>query len=214
VDVGCGDKWSDKLRRIYGIEPAGPLPGGPGSVTDVILTHLHFDHAGGISRRVPGDDGEVEACYPNARVHLQEANWEVARAPGPRERASYLAENVALLERTPPLLARGSAELAPGLWVHRSDGHTRGLQWVEVRGGGTTVAYPSDLIPTSRHLPIPYAMGYDLHVELLLEEKAELLRRAVAEDWIVVFVHDPDIPAARIKIDERGHYAVREAVEL
>jgi glyoxylase-like metal-dependent hydrolase (beta-lactamase superfamily II) len=214
VDVGCGDKWSDKLRRIYGIEPAGPLPGGPESVTDVILTHLHFDHAGGISRRVPGADGEVEPCYPNARVHLQAANWDVARTPGPRERASYLAENLAVLERTPPVLARGSAELAPGLWVHRSDGHTRGLQWVEVRGGGTTIAFPSDLIPTSRHLPIPYAMGYDLHVELLLEEKAELLRRAVAEDWIVVFVHDPDIPAARIKIDERGHYAVREAVEL
>jgi len=214
VDVGCGDKWSDKLRRIYGIEPAGPLPGGPGSVTDVILTHLHFDHAGGLSRRVPGAGQEVEPCYPGARVHLQEANLEVARTPGPRERASYLAENLAVLERTPPALARGSAELVPGLWVHRSDGHTRGLQWVEVRGGGTTIAFPSDLIPTSRHLPVPYAMGYDMHVELLLEEKAEFLRRAVAGDWIVVFVHDPDVPAARIKVDERGHYAVREAVEL
>jgi glyoxylase-like metal-dependent hydrolase (beta-lactamase superfamily II) len=213
VDVGCGDKWSDKLRRIYGIEPAAPTDGGPAGITDVILTHLHFDHAGGISRRGGGSQ-EIEPCYPGARVHLQEANWDLARAPGPRERASYLAENVALLERTPPVLARGSAELVPGLWVHRSDGHTRGLQWVEMRGEGATVAYPSDLIPTSRHLPIPYVMGYDMHVELLLEEKTELLRRAVAEDGIVVFVHDPDIPAARIKVDERGHFAVREAVEL
>lgn len=85
---------------------------------------------------------------------------------------------------------------------------------VEVRGGGTTVAFPSDLVPTSRHLPLPYAMGYDMNVEKLLEEKQEFLRRAVAEDWIVVFVHDPDVAAARIKLDERGHYAVREVVEI
>ena len=214
VDVGCGDKWSEKQRRIYGIEPAGPLPGGPAAVTDVILTHLHFDHAGGLSRRVPGADGGVEPCYPRARAHLQEANLDLARAPGPRERASYLPENLAVLERIPLELARGSAELVPGLWVHRSDGHTRGLQWVEVRGDGATVAFPSDLVPTSRHLPLPYAMGYDMNVERLLEEKAEFLRRAVAGDWIVVFVHDPEVPAARIRVDERGHYAVREAVTL
>ena len=73
---------------------------------------------------------------------------------------------------------------------------------------------PSDLIPTARHLPLPYAMGYDMNVERLLEEKQEFLRRAVAEDWIVVFVHDPDVPAARIRVDERGHYAVREVVEV
>jgi len=212
VDVGCGDKWSDKVRAIYGVEPVVPPPRA-GEITDVILTHLHFDHAGGLSRRVGGTT-DLEPCYPGARVHLQEANLEVARAPGPRERASYLKENLAILERVPPVLTRGSAEIVPGLWVHRSDGHTRGLQWVEVRGEGGTVAFPSDLIPTSRHLPIPYAMGYDMHVEQLLEEKAEFLRRAVAEDWIVVFVHDSDVPAARVKVDERGHYAVREAVEL
>jgi glyoxylase-like metal-dependent hydrolase (beta-lactamase superfamily II) len=216
VDVGCGDKWSEKLRRIFGVEPVVPLPvgGEPAEVTDVILTHLHFDHAGGLSRYVPGSDGEVESCYPGARVHLQADNYDTARAPGPRERASYLRENLAVLERSPLELARGGREIVPGLRVHASDGHTRGLHWVEVRGGGTTVAFPSDLIPTSRHLPLPYAMGYDMNVERLLEEKQEFLRRAVAEDWIVVFVHDPDIPAARIKLDERGHYAVREAVEL
>jgi glyoxylase-like metal-dependent hydrolase (beta-lactamase superfamily II) len=213
VDAGCGDKWSDKQRSIYGVEPVVPPPGAA-EVTDVILTHLHFDHAGGLSRHAAGAGQEVEPCYPGARAHLQEANWDLARAPGPRERASYLAENFAVLERAPLALIQGSAEIVPGLWVHRSDGHTRGLQWVEVRGGGATVAFPSDLIPTSRHLPLPYAMGYDMNVEQLLVEKQEFLRRAVAGDWIVVFVHDPDVPAARIKVDGRGHYAVREAVEL
>jgi glyoxylase-like metal-dependent hydrolase (beta-lactamase superfamily II) len=216
VDVGCGDKWTAKLRRIFGVEPVTPLPldGDLSAVTDVLLTHLHFDHAGGLSRYVSGSEGEVEACYPGARVHLQADNYDTARAPGPRERASYLRENLAVLERSPLELARGSRELVPGLWVHPSDGHTRGLQWVEVRAPGTTVAFPSDLIPTSHHLPLPYAMGYDMNVEKLLEEKQEFLRRAVAEDWIVVFVHDPIVPAARIKLNERGHYAVREIVEL
>ena len=213
VDVGCGDKWSDKLRRIFGVEPVTPVPAAA-DVTDVILTHLHFDHAGGLSRRVPGREDEVEPCYPGARVQLQTSNYETAREPGPRERASYLKENLSVLDRVPLELARGRREIVPGLWVHPSDGHTRGLQWIEVRGGGATVAFPSDLIPTSRHLPLPYAMGYDMNVEKLLEEKHEFLRRAVAEDWIVVFVHDPDIPAARIKLDDRGHYAVREVVEI
>jgi glyoxylase-like metal-dependent hydrolase (beta-lactamase superfamily II) len=216
VDVGCGDKWSAKLRRIFGVEPVTPLPAGdgPGDVTDVVLTHLHFDHAGGLSRYVPGSDGEVETCFPGARVHLQADNYETARAPSVRERASYLQENLVVLERVPLELARGSRELVPGLRVHPSDGHTRGLQWIEVSGGGATVAFPSDLIPTARHLPLPYAMGYDMNVERLLEEKQEFLRRAVAGEWIVVFVHDPDIPAARIRLDERGHYAVREVVEF
>jgi glyoxylase-like metal-dependent hydrolase (beta-lactamase superfamily II) len=214
ADVGCGDKWSEKQRRIYGIEPAGPLPDGPESVTDVILTHLHFDHAGGLSRRVAGSDDAVEPCYPRARHHVQEANLEVARAPGPRERASYLAENIGVLAQVTLEVARGDAELAPGIRVHRSDGHTRGLQWVEARGTRAVVAFPSDLVPTSRHLPVPYAMGYDMHVERLVAEKAAFLRRAVEEDWIVVFVHDAEVPAARIRLDEKGHYAVREAVRL
>lgn len=130
VDVGCGGKWPEKLRRIYGIEPAPPAEAGfdPASVTDIILTHLHFDHAGGISRNAPGAPGDVELCYPDARVHVQRDNHENARDPNLRERASYLKENVLVLDRARLELARGSREIVPGLWVHQADGHTRGLQ--------------------------------------------------------------------------------------
>jgi glyoxylase-like metal-dependent hydrolase (beta-lactamase superfamily II) len=216
VDAGNGDKWTDRFRRIYTIE--GPAPGEPAldsaAVTDIIITHLHFDHAGGMSRFAPGGSREIELCYPAARIYVQADNVETARRPNPRERASYLKEDVLAVERSRLDLTRGTREIYPGVWVHQANGHTRGLQWVEVKDGEKTIAYPSDMIPTSRHLPLPYMMGYDMCVETLLAEKEDFLRRAVENDWLVVFEHDPDVPAARIRLDARGHFAVREIVRV
>jgi glyoxylase-like metal-dependent hydrolase (beta-lactamase superfamily II) len=216
VDAGPGDRWTDKLRRIYDIRP-GPEgePGlDPESVTDVILTHLHFDHARGIFRQRPGAEGEVDLRYPGARIHVQAANYETAQMPNARERASYIAEDVKLLERAELVLASGSGEIYPGLWVHRGDGHTRGHQWVEIRGEGTSIAFVADIVPTSRHLPLPYLMGYDICARSLLEEKDALLGRAVAEGWLLVFGHDPDVAAGRVRRDDKGHYELAETVEL
>ena len=214
VDAGPGDRWTEKLRRIYDIQTrADDDPGfDPGSVTDVVLTHLHFDHAGGIFRRRAGTEGEADLRYPNARIYVQAANYENAKMPNARERASYLQNDVRLLERTRLSLTSGSEEIHPGIWVHRSDGHTRGHQWVEVRGAEASVVYPSDMAPTSRHLPLPYLMGFDISAETLLEEKDEFLSRAVAGRWVVVFGHDPDIAAGRIMRDDKGHYALREVI--
>jgi glyoxylase-like metal-dependent hydrolase (beta-lactamase superfamily II) len=216
VDAGMGDRWTEKLRRIYDIQPGADNDPGfdTDSVTDIILTHLHFDHARGIFRARPEAEGEVDLRYPQARVYVQAANYENARKPNARERASYLAEDVKLLERTPLVFTSGSQELYPGIWVHGTNGHTRGHQWVEVKNGAVSVAFPSDIVPTSRHLPLPYLMGYDVSAETLLGEKDELLNRAVAERWILVFGHDPDVPAGRITRDEKGHYALEEEIAL
>jgi len=216
IDAGMGDRWTEKLRRIYDIRPAeGDGPGlDAGGVTDVILTHLHFDHARGIFRARPGEEGQVDLRYPEARIHVQAANYETAREPNARERASYIAEDTKLLERTRLVLASGSREIAPGIWVHRTNGHTRGHQWVEVRADGRSLAFPSDIVPTSRHLPLPYLMGYDISAETLLVEKDALLGRAVEEGWILVFSHDPDVAAGRVGRDDKGHYALAEALAL
>jgi glyoxylase-like metal-dependent hydrolase (beta-lactamase superfamily II) len=216
TDLGCGEKWTDKYRAIYRIRNVPPAESGldSGRVTDIVLSHLHFDHAGGISRYQRGRTTEVELAFPRARVHLQADNYETARNPNPRERASYLRENVEILERAALHLVRGSEEIYPGLWVHENNGHTRGQQWLEVRSDGDSVVFPADLVPTSLHLPLPYTMGYDMAAETLLEEKEDFLGRAVAGHWIVVFVHDPEVPAARIHLDEKGRFAIEEMLSF
>lgn len=216
VDAGFGDRWTEKLRRIYDIQLPAEAEGrlNPESVTDIILTHLHFDHAAGIFRRRPGTEAEADLRFPNARIYVQAANYENAKRPNARERASYLAEDVKLLERTQLVLTSGSQEVFPGIWVHRTDGHTRGHQWIEVRDGESRLAFPSDMAPTSRHLPLLYLMGYDISAETLLVEKEDLLSRAVGERWIIVFGHDPDVTAGRVGRDEKGHYALEETIVL
>ena len=207
VDTGIGDKWNDKQRAIFGIRstPATELGFDPETVTDIILTHLHFDHAGGIARWKPGTT-ELELTWPGARVHLQEANLANARAPNVKERASYLPENVRPLEQAELNLLPGSAEIEPDLFVHRVDGHTVGQQIVELRHGNESILFLTDLVPTSRHLPVPFHMGYDICASTLLTEKEAILARAERENAVVIFQHDPDLPAARIRRDERGHF--------
>jgi glyoxylase-like metal-dependent hydrolase (beta-lactamase superfamily II) len=214
VDAGNGDYWPERILSIYAMEPppAGGPPLDPEAVTDLIITHLHIDHAGGIAVRGPGD--ALQLRYPLARIHVQADNLSNALNPNSREKAGYRKEYLALLEKAECVPAHGSREIHPGIWVHPSNGHTRGHQWVEVKAGCETVAFPADMLPTSHHIPIPYTMGFDIHAEQAMADKEDFLRRAVDGNWIVVFGHDPDIAAARLKIDEAGRFAVKDAVGL
>lgn len=209
VDLGCGDKWNDKLRTIYAIDEGAYRP--VDGVTDVLLTHLHFDHAGGVCRL---ENGAPVPNYPDARHFVGRRNLENAKAPNGRERGSYLPEDVGVLSQVDVTLLDDGDEVWPGLKVHRVDGHTTGLLWVELSDGGTTVVYPADLNPTSAHLPVPYAMGYDICAERCMMEKESFVGRAIEKGWIVVFEHDPSMPAARLAWDDRGRPVVSEVVEL
>jgi len=203
VDVGIGGKFPPKLQDIYGIEAdasalEGALAGAglkPADITDVLITHFHFDHAGGSTRR---EGGRLVPVLPNARYHVQEQNLVNAREPNPRERASYLPENIEPLHEAGVLHAwEGSGSPWPGLEVLTFDGHTRGQQGIRLSGPEGVLYYVADLIPTAAHVRVPYVMGYDVSALQSMQEKRALLERAAAERAWIVLEHDPEIAAAR-----------------
>ena len=203
VDDGAGDKMPAKLADIYAIDHSdqsleGSLAAlglGVGDITDVVLTHLHFDHAGG-STRLEG--GTLVPRLPNAHYHVQRRNWDNAHRPNPRERASYMPENFDPLESAGRLrLWDGPQKPWPGIELFTADGHTRGQQLVRVEGGGSVLYFVADLIPTRSHVRIPFVMGYDMAAIETMAEKQALLERAVAERAWVCLEHDPEIALAR-----------------
>ena len=167
-------------------------------ITHVVLTHLHFDHAGG-STTV--SDGKLAPTFKNAQYFVQKKNLETAQAPNLRERASYFAANFQ------PLLDAGKLQLLdgakdqflPGLSVLVSNGHTQGQQVVKVSDGKNTLVYCADLIPTSTHVRLPWVMGYDLNPLLLMEEKEKILGPAADQNWYLFFEHDPECDAALVE---------------
>ena len=214
VDVGCGINWNEKLRDIFAIENllASSLSEACGNVTDIVLTHLHFDHAAGISYR--NSSNNLTLSFPDANVFVSDVNWNHARNPGVRERASYLPDTLVPLESAKLKLTQHAEEILPSVKVELVNGHTHGLQWLLIGEGSDALAYPADLIPTAHHIPVPYVMGYDLCAETSMREKEHFLDRAVRENWTVVFEHDRDTPAARIIKDDKGRYSKGETVEI
>ena len=211
VDLGCGDKWSAKTREIFAMPDTPYVP--VESVTDVLVTHCHFDHVGGISRYKTGTQ-EIEPCYPSATHFISHENFQNARHPNVREKASYLTENLDSFKLVKTIYTISEQEIWPGITVHQCDGHTRGLQWVKITDGGVTVAYPTDVCPTASHLPLPYVLGYDMCAETSLADRQDFFAKASAGNWIVVFEHDPEVAAARIALDDRGRATVAERVEV
>ena len=205
IDVGTGDKWNEKLKAIYNIElrDTTTLPFASSEITDIILTHLHFDHAGGIS--LTTDQG-LQLTYTNATIHLQRVNWERAQHPTPKDRASYLEENITPLRDADLRLYDGSTEVLPEITVHRVDGHTPGQQWIEIGVDNKTLIFPTDVIPTSHHVPLAFHMGYDVCADTLLDEKRALLERAVDTSAVLCFQHDSSVAFSRIQRTARGDF--------
>lgn len=217
VDVGLGDKNDAKFRDIFRVEDDPALEaslaaaGHPiESVTDVVLTHLHFDHAGGATRR---EGGTLVPRVPNAKYYVQRRNWENAHKPNPRERASYMAENFDPLAEAGVLeFWDGASKPWPGIEVITAEGHTRGQQLLRIEGGGQAVYYVADLIPTASHVRIPFVMGYDMAAIETMSEKRALLERAAAENAWVCLEHDPVTAFARPALE--GHdFAWVERIE-
>jgi glyoxylase-like metal-dependent hydrolase (beta-lactamase superfamily II) len=207
VDDGLGDKFAPRFGEIYRVElephtlerSLGLLGLTVEDVTDVVLTHLHFDHAGGSTRRT-GD--RLVPRLPRARYYVQRRNWENAAAPNPRERASYLPENFEPLREAGVLtLLDGPQQPWPGIELFTADGHTRGQQLVRVSGDGATLYFVADLIPTASHVRIPFVMGYDVAAIETMAEKRALLERASRENAWICIEHDPVVALARPAVD-------------
>lgn len=197
VETGIGSKLDRKFHDIYCVEQDPGLLGSlarlgfaPEEIDFVINTHLHFDHCGGNTIR--DEKGAVVPAFPRARYIIQKGEWEWAMNPHEREKGSYQAENFRPLADFGLLrLVDGDAPVTEGVEVMLAPGHTARHQCVKVISGGKTLVYLGDLVPTSAHIGLAYGMSYDLHPLENLENKRKLYSQAVAEDWILAFVHDP-----------------------
>jgi glyoxylase-like metal-dependent hydrolase (beta-lactamase superfamily II) len=218
VDAGCGVGYDEKLTKIYGFESNVPMEEclepfslAPDDVTDVIITHFHFDHGGGVA--YPQGERWL-LTFPNATHYVQERQWRHALNPNPRDRASFFRERIEILEREKTISRRdGEWSFAPGIDLLVFDGHTPGQQLPKITGGGETLFYCGDLIPTAAHLPTPFVMSYDLQPVLSMTEKASLLETAARESWALVFEHDPAVVACRVNAVD-GRFSRGESVVI
>jgi glyoxylase-like metal-dependent hydrolase (beta-lactamase superfamily II) len=216
VETGMGAKMSPKLRDIYAIE--GPFLNerlaehglDPSEIDIVINTHLHFDHCGGNTRL---EKDKIVAAYPNAKYVVQRGEFEHAKHPNERDRASYLMENYAPLEAKGKLaLLEGDRAIAPGVELIRVPGHTANMQCVKLSGGGKTAFFLADIAPTTAHLPLAWIMGYDLYPVTTLESKKKWFPELVKEGWLALFCHDTKTQAAYLR--ERGGVLEAEPVKV
>jgi glyoxylase-like metal-dependent hydrolase (beta-lactamase superfamily II) len=223
VETGNGDKFAPKLKDIYGIDHDRSIGDAlreigvePDSIDTVVMTHMHFDHSGGTTRKTAS--GALEPVFKRATHVVQRLEWEDATHPHERNRASYLAENIEPLGAAGLLrLVDGETELAPGVRVVPTPGHTRGHQSVLIGApdpGGPKAMFLGDVVPTAAHTRLPWVMAYDLDPARTLETKRALFRRAVEENWLLLWGHDRDHMGGRLGVDKDGNFAVRELVTV
>ena len=214
IDTGIGYKLADKVNQIYdvdyshftlenGLEKIGLTMN---DITDVILTHLHFDHAGGSTYY--DDERNLKLSFSNAEYCVQKKQYEWALNPTDRDRASFFPVNYKPLEEHKVLkMVDGEYKFDELITLLPVNGHTSHMQMVKVSDGeSNTLLYTADLIPTAGHIPAPYIMGYDLFPLTTLDEKKKYLKEISDNNWTVFFEHDPHNECAKIGFGEKGYF--------
>jgi len=216
VETGAGPKLNDKQKRNFGVEGEPRLlielaarGVRPDEVTLVINTHLHFDHAGGNTRR---DGDRLVPTFPRASYVFQRLEWLDALSPNERTRGSYLPDDFAPLEAAGKLeLIDEAVEILPGIRLDRIQGHTRGTQTVRISDGRDTLFFSSDFMPDRHHLPLPWIPAQDLYPLDTLAAKKIILPRAIQEKWVVAFTHD--LPRFGRITEDEGRYRYTEIAD-
>ncbi len=209
VDAGLGDKQSEKFFSHYSrsgeaslLSSLNSVGFSPNDVTDVLFTHLHFDHCGGATKR---EGGKIVPVFKNASFYCSKSHWEWATvSPNPRERSSFLQENLF------PLMESGQLTLYDGVCPELGfdlilvNGHTEKMALPKIKYKGKTILFASDLVPTAGHIPVPYLMGYDVRPLITMQEKKRILKSAVEEDMLLFLQHDPVNEVVFVKNTEKG----------
>jgi glyoxylase-like metal-dependent hydrolase (beta-lactamase superfamily II) len=219
IDTGIGQKFDEKLCSIYKVDfsqyslelSLNKYNVAPHDVTDVIITHLHFDHAGGTTYH---ENNHLKLTFPNAIHHVQSEHWDWALHPSDKDKASFFKSDFIILENENKVnKLSGPTELFSGLELSVMYGHTQGMQIVKIFDDHSKLLYCSDLIPTSSHIPIPWIMAYDNNPLSTMNEKHRILPRAVQEEWILFFEHDPNSAAGKVVFTDKG-FRLGEAINL
>ncbi|HAB90364.1 MAG TPA: MBL fold metallo-hydrolase [Bacteroidetes bacterium] len=213
IDTGMGNKQNDKFRSHFEPHGEGDLLASIAragytreEITDVVLTHLHFDHCGGAVQKRP--NGDLELTFPNAIHWSEENHWKWATEPNPRERASFLKENILPIKESGMLkFVNDDTEIIPELWFAIADGHTHGMLIPHLEIGEETLVFMADLLPSPTHIPLAWVMGYDIDPLQTIREKEAFLGEAAENNFILFYEHDPVIECSRVIQTEKGFRA-------
>lgn len=219
IDTGIGNKLSEKHKKIYKFDDSKQnlisslkeFNLETKDITEVILTHLHFDHVGGATYM---EDDKYKLTFPNAVYYVQKTHYEWALDPSEKDRDGFCKEDfMPIAEEGKLRLVEGQTEILPNIYVLISDGHTIGQQLVKLSDQENTILFCGDLIPTASHLHLSYIPGYDIHPLTTIEEKKNILSRASSGNWTLFFEHDPLTESVKVENTEKG-FVVREKVSL
>lgn len=216
VDTGMGDKQSEKFFGYYSLWGSHSIDKSLAKygfhrddITDVFMTHLHFDHCGG-SVQWNKDKTEYEVAFKNAKFWTNDNHWEWATKPNPREKASFLTENIIPMQESGQLefIKRPEADFGIskelGFGIFYVDGHTEKMMLPKIQYQDKTICFMADLLPTAGHLPLPYVMGYDTRPLLTLPEKAKFLNEAAENNYYLFLEHDAHNQIITVENTEKG----------
>lgn len=220
IDTGIGTKQSEKFYGYYYLNGMDSLELSlrnvgldSSDITDVIITHLHFDHVGGAVRWKKDRSG-YEPAFPNATYHLSKEHWNHANHPNPREKASFLPENFIPLQEAGVLnFVQPNEEVFGGIFCRMVNGHTVSMICPEIHTGNEVVFYGADLYPSAAHVPLNYVMAYDIEPLRSMEEKSFWNKQILDNNWNLFFEHDREIAISKIAVNEKGLYTAGEVIE-